>query len=100
MVSVSFPALGTRYRHHPAKTTAQGMLSGIEEFSKSHTSTSVKQIHILIYGDRHTEISKVKSTSNVSLSWYPIDVSNLISDNLLCRLSLTNLSGIKVPLGA
>ncbi|XP_062586748.1 protein mono-ADP-ribosyltransferase PARP14-like, partial [Saccostrea cucullata] len=46
LVSVGFPALGSRYRHYPTQTTAQGILSGIDEFSKTHTSSSVKQITI------------------------------------------------------
>ncbi|XP_061165013.1 protein mono-ADP-ribosyltransferase PARP15-like [Saccostrea echinata] len=56
--SVAFPALGSRYRHYPSQTTAQGILSGIDEFSKTHTSSSVKQINIVIYGEQHKELAK------------------------------------------
>ncbi|XP_052712257.1 protein mono-ADP-ribosyltransferase PARP15-like [Crassostrea angulata] len=55
---VAFPAFGTLYKNYPAQITAGGMLKGVDQFSKSHTQSSVKRVIIVIYGDQHAEISK------------------------------------------
>uniref|UniRef100_A0A8W8JYQ1 Poly [ADP-ribose] polymerase n=1 Tax=Magallana gigas TaxID=29159 RepID=A0A8W8JYQ1_MAGGI len=55
---VAFPALGTLYKNYPSQITADGMLKGVDQFSKSHTQSSLKTVIIVIYGDQHADISK------------------------------------------
>ncbi|XP_052712258.1 uncharacterized protein LOC128186509 [Crassostrea angulata] len=55
---VAFPAFGTLFKNYPAQITAEGMLKGIDQYSKSNTQTSVKSVFIVIYGKQHVEISK------------------------------------------
>lgn len=60
LTSVAFPALGTRYNNYPVRVSAAGVLKGIDQFSKSHTLSSVRRVVIVLYGgNQHEEILKV-----------------------------------------
>ncbi|OWF45300.1 Poly [ADP-ribose] polymerase 14 [Mizuhopecten yessoensis] len=55
LTSISFPALGTRFRKYPSKLSAKAMFEAFEEFWSSRNTSSVTDVRIVIYGnDQHT----------------------------------------------
>ncbi|VDI73334.1 blast:Poly [Mytilus galloprovincialis] len=59
MTSIAFPCLGTRYRHYPAKLSAQAMFDGIRDFTADNVSSSVSSVIIVVYGSNCEKIAKV-----------------------------------------
>lgn len=79
LTSVALPALGTRYNNYLPRVSAAGVLKGIDQFSKSHTRSSVKIVVIVLYGgNQHEEILKV-GMQVWMMVWGNIDVSLKVS---------------------
>jgi poly [ADP-ribose] polymerase 10/14/15 len=56
--SLVFPALGTGQLRYPSEEMAQVMLETIDGFQKSHPSTTLRDIRIVIY---HLDSSNIKA---------------------------------------